>query len=114
MVKKIELFKSFRNLSYSIGILADNQFNESLLNWRNVSLLASIAVRFTTSTAFLLYKADNILDYGVSFYCTVTEFINVTSIVAVLCKRTNISELIDDFEILIEMGNNFKCGKFIN
>lgn len=98
---KLQLFQSLRQFFDLIGFHT-SQLQTSVFNWRNVSMLVMCLLYSISSAAYLIFEADNVVDYGFSFYTFITHLINAICIPTVIIKMTNIFALMDEYAAFIE------------
>lgn len=80
----IKLFQYYQKFNQAVGIYSrQSDQNSNSINSKNVILIVSIAQFFVSSTAFLLFDAKSILDYGISVSALLVE-ISVTVYMLIL------------------------------
>lgn len=101
MVNSVRLFQCSREL---YGIIGTHplQLSHGTYNLRNVVVLMFITINMLSSGAFFVYEADNIQDYGISFYTFMTALINLSCFPSFRNNITTFFELMDEFEAFIE------------
>lgn len=63
---------------------------------------------FSSTTAFLLFKANSVTEYGASFSGGVMILANILYFIANILKMSNTTELIAEFEDFVEKSTSFE------
>lgn len=103
MNNPVKLFQSSRELFHLIGT-HPSQLSNGSYNLRSVVALLFITMNMLSSGAFFIFKADNVQDYGISFYTFMTALINLACYPSFRNNMTTIFELMDEFEAFIEQS----------
>lgn len=112
MASKIQLFQSLREFFKIFG-LHPLQLHQGSYNFRNIVALFFMTTSMVSSGAFFICKADNIWDYGASFYSFITELINIAGFPTFRNNMTKLFELMDEFEAFIEKSELERQIKYI-
>lgn len=105
-----QLFKIVRSLFGMVGIDPPQQLSRSKwpFNVRNLLILSFSLGMCIASFAFLILKADNVQDFGASFYSAITEFSIILGYLSLVFRKQCI------FEIIVEMERIIRNSKFFN
>lgn len=101
MADAVKLFQTLREFLKTIGI-HPLQLSHGLYNLRNVTVLVFMVLNALSSGAFFIYGAENIRDYGVSFYACTSELASVGCLLSFRSNMTTIFKLMDELEAFIE------------
>lgn len=98
----MKLFQFNQKSFKAIGIDANDDSN-----WSWVWMLNAIGFVHNAIArgAFILFKAETIVDYGLAFYAFATSFTAGLTDLLVIWKRRNIFSIIQNFENFIEKRN---------
>lgn len=109
----LQQFKIVRKLFEVIGIYPQQSKRLAPFNVRNVVALLFTFTMCISSFAFLLFEADNVHDFGASFYAAITEFAIIVSFLSIVFKMQNIFEIMDKIEGIIQKSkfNAYFVGK---
>lgn len=97
MASKMRLFQIVRNMYRMTGINATNPS----LNWKICIVLTSQMLLFSSTTGFLLFKANSVPEYGSSFSGCVMILANILFFIVNVLKMPTTIELIEKFEDFI-------------
>lgn len=96
-------------LQFAQKMFQDNGIYPSqAINWRNSSVLIALIQMLLFSLAFLIVKADNIVDAGTCFYAVSTELFCSTGLLTSLYDIPKILQLIEKYEDFIEQSESTK------
>ena len=99
----MKLFKSARAHLEQIGVQPLQPFQDShsiSTHLKRALPLCIIALAAISSNAFLLFKANNVGEFSLSFYMSITLLGDL--LLLGLCKVNLIFAFIDDIQVLIE------------
>lgn len=103
MAARLKLLQFTQKLFQEMGICpSPSNPNWRSINWRNSSVLISLIQMLIFSLAFLVFKADNIVDAGSCFYAVSTELICSIILLINIHNMPKILKLIEKFEDFIE------------
>lgn len=57
---------------------------------------------FAASTAFLLFEAKSMIEYGRSYFLSMTALVHIVCLIAIIPKSSNIFILMEKFEKFVE------------
>lgn len=96
------MFQPIQKLYQTVGINLPLSNRRYPLNARNLFYLLSFLPMFISSTSLFLFKANNIIDYTISFYVFLTELVSLIQFTIELYKVPMTIELIEKFEKQME------------
>lgn len=100
--KKIQMFRLAKKYFKTMGVDSLQSNRPSPLNIKNLLFFLFLTICFVDGTIFLIFRANSIIEYGLSFYMSITQFSILFVFSTVLLKVTKIFELIDDIDEFIE------------
>lgn len=106
MANAPKLFQTLREYFKIIGI-HPLQLNHGSCNLNCVIILLFMTLNVLSAGGFLMYGADNVRDYGISYYTFITELVSVACLLSFRNNMETIFELIDEFEAFIEKSELF-------
>lgn len=99
MARTLKLFQSVRSLFEMMGIYSDQESPQRVsLNWRNSVFFSVMTMVFLLSTAFFLFDAQTIPEYGFSFYIIVSGFCVTIAFAITIWKQANIFDTMEKLE----------------
>lgn len=110
MACKMRLFQNVEKMYQVTGIQKAKLLEStsiSSLNWKICLVLMSQMLLFSSTAAFLLFKANSVAEYGAAFSGGVMIFANVLYFILNIWKMPRTMELIAEFEDFVEKSINF-------
>lgn len=108
MAARLKVLRFTQKIYQDMGICpSPSNPNLHSINWRNCSVLISLAQMLIFSLAFLAFKADNIVDVGTAFYAVVTETVCSIYMIINFYNMPKILKLIEKFETFIDQSKSF-------
>lgn len=101
MVTSLKLFQSVRQFYLDMGLYPSQSNGNCVPNARNSFILLSMILFCITSSAFFLFEAKSIAEYGISFYMSLSEMEMTCFFLIIAWKMPKILELIDGMEQFI-------------
>lgn len=99
---KLKLFRSVQKFQHIQGFYPQSRLSQhSPYNGRNLCFQLCVLQMFLSATAFLLFKAQSMYDYGLTLYASLTEALTFVCVTATLRKTTETYELIENMENFI-------------
>lgn len=113
MAASVELFKFLQNYYKTIGIYppASQSSQNCRLNSKNVFCIFCMANFATFAGIFFLFKAKQLDEFCISFFCSGSTTIGVFYLISLLYQIENILKLIETFEGLIEKSEQFSSNR---
>lgn len=109
MAARLKLLRFVQKMLQDMGIYpSQSNLNWQSINWRNSSVLIALIQMLSFSLAFLIFKADNIVDAGTCFYAVSTELFCSTVLLTDLYNISKILQLIEEFEDFVEESESPK------
>lgn len=99
------LFRLIRSFFQAMGIHLSEPNQKFSFNAKNVLISSSIALFFISSTAFFLFEANSIDEYGLSFYGSATELAVFVTFQINIFYMAKILRIFEKFEKLIEKSS---------
>lgn len=101
MATSIKLFQSVRKFYQNIGIYPSQPNQNCSPNAKNILIFSSLILLGILSSAFFLFQAKSIGEYGFSFYTSISE-LNIAVVVTLLAlEMPKLLNLIDGMEQFI-------------
>lgn len=104
MVGKINVLSTIRNVLQTLSIDAPRPGQKCRFNSRNLLIVTVQALTFISASAFLLFRANSIAEFGTSFSGCVMVSTNIIYYSTNIVQIKNILKLIDHYEGFIEMS----------
>lgn len=98
----VHLFQCVRNYYHTMGLYTPQSNQTRALNIKTLSFLLSMIVLFLSCFGYFLLKAQNILDYGQSFYGSMTDIYSLLDCMITIWRMPVILKLIGMCEQTIE------------
>lgn len=105
MAALIKLFQSLQKYNQILGIHPTKPNQSYSFNLRSVFVLLSLISLFTSSAAYLVFKAEAIAEYAQCFYLCITPLAIFINFVAICLKMRNILQLIEKCEEFIQKSS---------
>lgn len=102
--KKIEIFRTIRNVYQNLGIHPPQSNQNSRFNQRNLLILLVQSLTFGSVSAFLLFRVHSIEEFGTTFSECIMILANTIFNLISIVEMENILKLIGQFEDFIEMS----------
>lgn len=102
MAASIKLFQFAQELFQMLGIRLPKQNEILSFRSRNIFFLFCYTQLSISMAAFFLFEANTMLEYGSSFFMSLTQFCIAMDYLVLMWRFPNILELIADFEDFIE------------
>lgn len=114
MTGAIKLFQYVQNFYQTLGIHPPIQSYQTFsLNRRNLFFLSCSVLTFILSTAYLLFDAQSIQDFGIPFCASVIILSGFFIYIVQIWRNAEIFQLIEHFEKFIEQSKSTKnCSTF--
>lgn len=105
----IKLFQFVRKLCQSVGISLQPNQNRYHMNSMNWFTLFGLIQSIISTIAFILFEAESMAEFGISFFVFLCAFICVFYSLGILLKVKHIPKNIGNWEAFIEKSesNNF-------
>lgn len=100
-MEKLKLFQSVKKFQQIQGICPPSPHQRTPFNGRNLFILFCFAQMFLSATAFILFEAQSMYEFGLTLYASLTELQTFTCFICILCKITKYFELIENMENFI-------------
>lgn len=104
MAAAIRFFQFNRKLYERVGICPRPNTWFGSYNLRNSMMLLCLSMMLMASTAFLLFQANSMQEYGAAFYVSVSELANIVCIMVTIPKMASIFSLMEKCEEFVEKG----------
>lgn len=102
---KIKLFKFIRKIYHHIGISpSESNPKHSLINLKHWFIILCNAQFFLSSTAYLLFKASSMIEYGMAFFISTSIVASTAVYLIFFYKVKNILNYIEKCEGFIEQS----------
>lgn len=99
----VKLFQKLQNIYFKLGIFCPSQTDRIFfINARNLFFLISLTQMLMLSLEFLLFEAKSTIEFGISFYSTITELGCLFNFLMITWKMPKILDLIGKLENFIE------------
>lgn len=102
MAGSIQLFQSIQKYFQTIGICPSDSSKLDSFNWRIFLALFCYAQQIASASVFFICQAKSVLDYGCSFYTSISMTYCVYYFVILIRQKPQILELIESCEAFIE------------
>lgn len=101
---RIRLFQTTQKCFKAVGFYASpSQPNENCqFNWKNLYHLFAAVIMIVTVLGFLIFKAQTVYEYGITFYITISFSGLIIHYACIVCKMGKILKLIEVYEEFIE------------
>lgn len=103
----MKLFQSVQTFYRMTGIFRSQSNQNDLLNFIQVLMMCGWIQGFLFTGAFCLFGAENIQEYGISYYASVTELLNIVCYLSNVWKWSNVVIVIENLECFIDKSNSF-------
>lgn len=124
MAGSIKLFQSNLKYYYVIGIYSHaSNANSHSINSRNKIFLVIYLLYILSSGAFLFFEAQTLLEFGISFFATISGIFQMAIYLHIVWHMKNLWEFIENCEGFIEKSKkeirklstiNFKIRIYCN
>lgn len=99
---KIKLFQSIQKFLNIQGIYPLQSNQSTPYNGKNLFFLFCYVQMFISATAFCLFKAKSMYEFGLTFYASLTELQTIVYFTIILWKVDKVLKLIGNLENFIE------------
>lgn len=116
---KIKLFQSVQKFQRIQGIYPLQPHQRTPFNGKNLLILFCVAQMFLSASAFFIFKAQSMYEFGLTLYASLTEVLTFVCITTTLWKIVEVSKFIENTEnfvnkskysrISISKYNSFGC-----
>lgn len=115
VAEPLQLFKTARKLFGMIGIHPPppQSIRSNPFNIPNSLLLLFTFAMCIASFAFLLFKADNVQDFGFSFYTAITELYTILGFLPFIFKMSIVFEIMGQIERIMEKSKFVQTNSFL-
>lgn len=103
----IKLFQNVQNFYHTMGIKSNQYFS---LNAKKLFFLLFITLGGISVTAYFIFEAKTIEEYGNSFYSAISNLYTLVDFIVTVWRMPDILKLIEKCEKFIE---NSKCTRSI-
>lgn len=108
---KIELFKFIRKTYQDIGFLSpQSNRNGSFFNTKNWLHLFCVTISFLSTTAYLLFEAAAMTEYGVAFFVATSILLAIIKYSIICWQMENVLSYIENCERFIEKSEYRSAG----
>lgn len=101
MSSSVKLFQFLQGSYRRIGF-HPSKSDRIPFNWKNVFIFLPILQLFISTSAFFLFKADSVFEFGTGFYAAITSLFTLIVFLIELWKIPDILKLIGNLENFIE------------
>lgn len=96
--QKIELFQCVKKVFKLMGIKRSHPNRNCSINLRILLCYVPVTLFLISSTAYMVLKANSVLEFNDSFYVNVTALLNICSISISICNMPDILNVIKKLE----------------
>lgn len=98
---KLNLLQSVRKFQHILGVNTPRSDQRTPYNGRNLFIQFCVVQMFLSATAFFLFKAQSMYEYGLTLYASLTEVLTFVCMTTTLWKTKEIYTLIGNMENFI-------------
>lgn len=112
--RSVKLFNFLQKYYRTVGIHSpqSNQIR-CPFNWKNVFFVICLVKSISTTTAYLLFQAETIIDIGISIFFLACLILGLTLYLIPIWQMGNITEFIESCETFIATSKCALCIKHI-
>lgn len=96
--RNIKLFQCVKKSFGLMGINVSHSNRNCAMNWRILLCYVPVTLFFISSTAYMVLKANSVLEFNDSFFVNMTTFLNICSISISIGKMPSILSVIKKLE----------------
>lgn len=100
----MDLFQSIRKFWQTMGIKPSDPNQVHPFNARNLFFISSLIMICISTTAFLIFRAETLLEYGSCLYWSLSEHVMLVNILIDIWRIPIIFKMIEACERFIEMS----------
>lgn len=104
MTGSVQLFQAIQNYHQTLGICQPQPNASHPINWRMLVVFFCFAEQIASATVFFLTEAKTVLDYGCSFYTSISMVYCVYYFLILIQRTPQIFQLIEHFQEFIEQS----------